>query len=470
MGFLDEGVTGARGPIGDTGRDSYEYGDPIGGEYSDSYEGVSMGTGTTSPGVSIGPPSKPPVEGVLEPLGPTSPSTPVPTTATATAPEVALQDLYSTGYDVAVPTSATVSPGAVQQAGVQGATAGTAAATSADASLAGPAQTYEAAEGEVTSDQLASERLAAITAQDSPLMARARQAGIRIASRRGLGNSSIAAGAALGEMVDRATPLAQQEAATFSQQALANQAAANRASEFSAEQQNQIEQLNAQLGTDVSKFNAQQLNQASAINAQLQTAVSQGNAQAYNAAAMQFAQLQATVEMDQANRDLKASLAGAEMTNARNIETMRQNSELNRTYLVGSQQRDLEQMRSQYQNLLQTNQSAALMYSSYFNNIGSMMNNLEMTPERVAVAIETQQRMLDGALSMMDGINSSVGVSATSTPQFQAPSPAPVEVKQGAAVGGVPGPSPARATKVPPNLGRPPRSSPRPSVLPRRGV
>lgn len=51
-----------------------------------------------------------------------------------------------------------------------------------------------------------------ILAKDSPLMDRAQTRGFQIANSRGLLNSSIAAGAAMGEMIDRATPIAQQEA------------------------------------------------------------------------------------------------------------------------------------------------------------------------------------------------------------------------------------------------------------------
>jgi len=56
------------------------------------------------------------------------------------------------------------------------------------------------------------ENLDAILSKDSPLMQRARTTGFQVANRRGVLNSSIAAGAAMGEMIDRATPIAQQEA------------------------------------------------------------------------------------------------------------------------------------------------------------------------------------------------------------------------------------------------------------------
>lgn len=47
---------------------------------------------------------------------------------------------------------------------------------------------------------------------DSPLMKRAETQGKQFANQRGLLNSSMAAGASQGAMIDRATPIAQQDA------------------------------------------------------------------------------------------------------------------------------------------------------------------------------------------------------------------------------------------------------------------
>jgi hypothetical protein len=66
-----------------------------------------------------------------------------------------------------------------------------------------------------------------ITSRDSPLMMRARQEGMLTAARRGLQNSSIAAGAAEGAMVDRASPLAMQDAQAELARQTANQNAQN---------------------------------------------------------------------------------------------------------------------------------------------------------------------------------------------------------------------------------------------------
>lgn len=55
-------------------------------------------------------------------------------------------------------------------------------------------------------------RLAGILASDSPLMQRAQTEGMQYANSRGLLNSTMAAGAAQGAMIDRALPIAQQDA------------------------------------------------------------------------------------------------------------------------------------------------------------------------------------------------------------------------------------------------------------------
>lgn len=158
-------------------------------------------------------------------------------------------------------------------------------------------------------------------------MRRAARQGMLAAGRRGLQNSSFAAGAAQGAMVDRATPLAQQESQQAFQQSLQNQADVNRAREIStgretdvsqlnaqlqtnvslanASESNRVAMLNAQIGSDISQFNADQLNEMAQFNASLGTEVALRNAAAYNEAAQLNAQLETAVSQgnaEQANR------------------------------------------------------------------------------------------------------------------------------------------------------------------------
>lgn len=79
----------------------------------------------------------------------------------------------------------------------------------------------------------------------SEYIRRAKQSGMEAANRRGLLNSSIAAGAAQGAAYDAALPIAQQDATTYATRATENQKAENEALKF-----------NATTNTDVSKTNA----------------------------------------------------------------------------------------------------------------------------------------------------------------------------------------------------------------------
>ena len=73
----------------------------------------------------------------------------------------------------------------------------------------------------VPEDDSVATRVSAITAQDSPLMRAASGMGIRQANRRGLANSSIAAGASRAETLKAAVPIASQDASQISQKNLA---------------------------------------------------------------------------------------------------------------------------------------------------------------------------------------------------------------------------------------------------------
>jgi len=415
-----------------------------------------------------------------------------------------LEDLYAQNPGVATPTASVVAttPAAPTQNAVAGnatAVGGTAqqataapAATATDVGATSVAsEGYDAALGTVDANQLASERLNTITSQDSPLMARARTSGMLTSAKRGLQNSSIAAGAAQGAMVDRAMPLAQQEAATYSKQSLTNQAAENRSLEFGAaagntaelaragfaaqaeqqsaaqqtatsqfnvDQQNRIETLNVQLGTDVSKFNAQQLNQAEALNAQMQTAVSQGNAQAYNQAQQQFAELQTQVSLANADQQFRESLAGADMTNKMNQQIMDLDSQINKQYLAGTQAMDLATIQGQYQQLISSNTTAATLFQSYFDGIAQAMANPQIGEQRIADYVNTQKTMLESGLKMIDSINNlDLGdftlPGATGSPGNLAPTQ------------GTPGTPGAPGTPAPtPTVGAPPPPAPAPTT------
>jgi hypothetical protein len=85
-----------------------------------------------------------------------------------------------------------------------------------------------------------------ILSKDSPLMARARTLATQQMAQRGLVNSSMAAGAGVAAMVDKATPIASQDAATYNQVAAENTNALNTSGQFNAGEINKFGQQTSQ--------------------------------------------------------------------------------------------------------------------------------------------------------------------------------------------------------------------------------
>jgi hypothetical protein len=292
----------------------------------------------------------------------------------------ALEDLRST-----VPAVATAEPVGNAEDSYGGtrdaaAAAGSAArATSVGAESSG----YNAQTGEIDPANTVEGRLSSILAQDSAYMKRARQIGLREAGRRGLINSSIAAGAAAGAMTDRALPVAQQDAAMGFEQSTINQAAVNRAREFTSGAENTASNLNAQLGTQVELDNAGRDTQVDLFNTE-----SENRAQL------------ARLDREQQNNQFNAA-----QTNQMRADVLRANAELNRQFLAGNQAIDLASIQGQYQQLISSNETAARLYDSYFNSIAQAMGNADITPQRVAQYVNVQQTMLEAGLRMIDTIN-----------------------------------------------------------------
>lgn len=81
-------------------------------------------------------------------------------------------------------------------------------------------------------------QLQTIMAEDSPLMQQARAQARQGMAARGLLNSSMAQGAGVAAMLEKATPIAAADASTYFNQGLTNQQAANTGGQFNVGQQN----------------------------------------------------------------------------------------------------------------------------------------------------------------------------------------------------------------------------------------
>lgn len=117
---------------------------------------------------------------------------------------------------------------------------------------------------QVTREQTSRGQLDDMLASDSPLMQRAAMQGQQMANQRGLLNSSMAAGAAQGAMIDRAQPFAQQDAQTHYANSQAN--AGRSMQDYMSDKQHQQQRDLNQQGFG---FDTQRMAQEFTYNSQL---------------------------------------------------------------------------------------------------------------------------------------------------------------------------------------------------------
>lgn len=320
-----------------------------------------------------------------------------------------LQDLYPDLPTASAPTPSTVqTPTGAQTQDTDKSLSNVGTPGVAEAATEGLADStgnINAEQTAVSDDQLVDKELERILGKDSPLLARARADAARLANSRGLQNTSIAAGMAQGALVDRAMPMAQQNASQAFQRETSNTALRQEASMFNESERNRLAALEAELGTQVSVFNAEQLNQAERLAAQMRVAQDQQDADAYNRASLQLAELQRSAQAQQADINFAAEQQKADAQNRMVEQRMSAITALNEQYLRGSQAMDLATIQGTYQQIIATNQTAGQLYQSYFNGISSVMDNPEMTPTQIATAVAGMQQMLEASLRMIAKMN-----------------------------------------------------------------
>ena len=106
--------------------------------------------------------------------------------------------------------------------------------------------------------QTAQGQVNSILSKDSPLMQRARTLATQQMAQRGLVNSSMAAGAGVAAMIDRAVPIASQDASTYNQVASENMGAVNQAGLANTGALNQFGMQKSQQDFDATQLQKQQ--------------------------------------------------------------------------------------------------------------------------------------------------------------------------------------------------------------------
>jgi hypothetical protein len=222
------------------------------------------------------------------------------------------------------------------------------------------------------STQTTAGQLAGLLATDNPVMQQARAGAMQTANQRGLLNSSIAAGAGENAVIQSALPIAQSDAATYSNAAAANQGAQNTAGQF-----------NAGNATSVNLANTGALNVPGTIGTQTQ---------AQKSLAEQGAQLQAGTIIP-AQTQAQTTLQAQSGQIQQQLQTLR-----------GTQATDLANIEGNFRSLIQTSASATGFYSGIVGQISAVMNDPNTSAEQKGNTITNLTSMLNSGLSIIGSI------------------------------------------------------------------
>jgi uncharacterized protein YacL (UPF0231 family) len=203
------------------------------------------------------------------------------------------------------------------------------------------------------------------------MMRQARQEGMLAAAKRGLGNSSIAAGSSQAAATKAALPLAQQNAANEQQQALANQAAANRATEVSTLEQNKMEALNTAEANKLAGLDATEQNKM----------IQQYDEQAF-----------------------KAAVTDATETNKAAMQKFSGDQEIMQTWMSGEISKNLAHLNGQYQQVITQNQTAAQMYGNTLDALAQMWADPEIPMKQKNAFATSAMNFLEGGLKVTASI------------------------------------------------------------------
>lgn len=267
--------------------------------------------------------------------------------------------------------------------------------------------------------------LARIMKQDSPLLQRARAEAAMYSNKRGLLNSSMAAGQNYAAATQAGLTMAQQNSAQRSSQSIANSQNKTQASIAKAQIASQMAQLEAQLGVDVSKFNADQVNRASELTQQLSAAAASQDAVAYNNAQTQLANLMRDAQAQDTELDYRAGESTAAAENQRNTQLIDSVTQLNQQYLNNMGAADIANIQGTYNQLISTNQAAASVNESMMAGLAQIMDDPTMTPQQVATAVAALQKQSEASLRMIQEMNDLDFTVPGSTPAPNTSGPGP---------------------------------------------
>lgn len=267
-----------------------------------------------------------------------------------------------------------------------------------------------------------------LTKSGGGFLEQAKYAGARKAGQRGFNlDSSITAGAATGAVMDRALPVASQDAESYRLRQSENLATQNDTSKFNAAQSNTARQSN------VNAVNAAQMLERdiagkSRLSAQdyqqnLGTISATGEeTRKTNAQTIQSQELMQQRELEAKTNDLALQIQSQERMQGRDItfqqayqqaqiraqkdlETQAQQHDTDIQKLKGEQSVALANIEADNKLLLQTNQTAGTLFQSYQSAIAEVLNDPNMTPNQISSAVTTLRNSMQSSMNLLSGIS-----------------------------------------------------------------
>ena len=262
-------------------------------------------------------------------------------------------------------------------------------------------------------------QLSGILAANSPLMQQAAARSQEQQIANGTLNSSMAVGAAQGAVMDKAMPIAQQDANTF---------AAN--AKYAADTANSTSQFNTGQANQVGVQNTAEQNQ--------------------NIRADQTTGLQGQV----ANQDVAKAkaLAGFDSATKLAMQNTDTAGKLQLSQIDSNTKQAIEQMDAQYKIQMQTSNSMALTYQSMIGEMAKVMSDPNMDGPSKSTAIENLRQMYSDSLAVQSQV-SGLKLGSIISPGSFGDVGAGVNAAPGA-TGGAPA-APPGAPTIDPNTGLP---------------
>ena len=219
------------------------------------------------------------------------------------------------------------------------------------------ASTYTPTNWDVNGNQTVQSQLRGIIDPNSPLMQQAQTYAQQQAQSRGLLNSSLAVSGAEGAQIERALPIAQQDASTYA---------------------------------NSGQFNANAANQAGAQNAQLKTQTSQFNANAGNTAS-QFGAASAN----------QAALQNATQANNYGLTLLTTQTQKDIANMNSQSQQALQKLTNDHDTLIRQDSNAATLYQQYVTNMGNISTSNQLDAAAKDTAINNQLAALQQGLDLI---------------------------------------------------------------------